>query len=268
MILPSFVKAATVNLNCDFEHVSGYRCRLSRLVIAEDVDEMATFNITGNHLIGQADSTVTTIVVERSIVPFIISQLFETFSEAIIVRIDRAILRRIQPNSFVNASSLRRIFITDNPLDFIPAQAFLGVPQLDWLILSQNSIEKIDENAFEGLENLWFLVLENNRLRELPKDVFKPLTGVGDINLDNNLLEILDESLFQYNVRLRQLRISGNRINAVAATAFDNINALSVLLLQSNRCVDQQWIIIGLVTLEDIVNDLEVCVRNFEGIDK
>lgn len=125
-------------------------------VVADDVT--GSFEIGGNY------KNVSAVWLEQSIV---------SISEVNVLRISSATLKEIQEiqeNAFVNATNLKQLYISSNPLTALPSQAFDGASGLAQMFFERNR----NESTFDGLVNLRMLGLESEGLRTLPLDVFKP----------------------------------------------------------------------------------------------
>lgn len=128
------------------------------------------------------------------------------------------------PNAvYCNNKGLKRIpkippftwylYLQNNLIDVLSADAFQNTTQLRWINLNQNKISNagVEENALEALPNLLHLYVEENLLTSIPS----PLPP-----------------------NLEQLHLSRNRISKIPAGVFSGKKHLMLLNLQGNKLQD------------------------------
>jgi hypothetical protein len=255
------VRTQTINVNCSFiGSGESYRCSLFRVVIPDI--QNANFVIGGNHDKDRSDADVMRIEISESTIPFVIPQLFSTFSNVRTLRISRAGLLRIQSNAFSSARNLEEIIIDFNEnFQTVEANAFTGSRNLRILRIYNNNIRKIHETAFAELDRLQNLQAHRNSIEELPARLFSSLTSLDFLSLEFNNLTSLDGQLFSNTNRLRVLNFSSNQINAIGRNFLDGLTSIEIIGMARNVCVDNGWVI-GQTTIEDVARDLEPCFRN------
>lgn len=252
----------TTNLNCIYYEDSGlYTCLLQGLNIPDNLNQ--NFVIGGEHNTGRTNADVLKVLVQASNMPFVVTQLFTTFSNVqhFIARLTNIL--RIQPNAFANAGNLVLIDLQSSNIGQLGAQAFSGAGLVRTINLANNNLETINENPFSGLSNLEILFLTNNQIRLLPVNVFNALTSLTAINLNNNAVEIIPGRLFEHNRLLRTINLQGNGINAIGRSFLNGLTNLEFLNLQLNACVDQLWWNeIHVISREIIEAALTQCFQN------
>lgn len=252
-----------VNLNCIFfTEFNQYTCLISNVVVADNENQQ--FVIGGNHTAGRSDSDVERLQIMFSQTPFIITQLFETFSNVQVLTIESSHLTRIQPRAFENAKELTSVVIVGNAIREVPARVFGSSTRLRLIDMDSNQINHVDENAFEGLASLQLLYLDQNKIYKLSSDVFRPLVSLRTLFLQDNQLDSLDGKIFANNRQLFQVDIERNRINRVGRSFLDGLNNLFLLTMTGNLCVSKFWSISGSTTLDSVRADLKTCFANFE----
>lgn len=260
--------AENINLECqyflDFNNQNQpYQCNIDTISFAID-DESQNFTITGNHLPGRTNDDVTYVRIFRSNVPFIITKVFETFPNLARFMVRGGGLRRIQSNAIGRAEHLTFFDVHSNPqLTKIHANAFIGASNLRMLLVHSCAITDIDENAFVGLNQVNSLTLSDNQMRDLPVNVFRPLLRLDFLNFARNRIQTLNTTIFSHNNRVHQLDLRGNQINAIEGNFFDNIPGISLLNLQSNVCINRNFLLF-MTNLDAVKIALEPCFNNFE----
>ncbi|KAK2832151.1 hypothetical protein Q7C36_015613 [Tachysurus vachellii] len=105
------------------------------------------------------------------------------------------------------------LYIQNNLIDVLSADAFHNTTQLKWINLNHNKIsnEGVEENALKALPNLLHLYMEENLLTSIPS----PLPP-----------------------KIEQLHLSRNRISKIPAGVFTGKKHLMLLNLQGNKLQD------------------------------
>lgn len=258
----SAAKAEPVKVDCVFQVVSNlYTCQLADITVTEN----SNLFIGGQHLPGRTNNDVEVVNVVNSNIPFIITELFTTFPNLAQYRILAGGLTKINSGDFTNANKLRIFFASNNPkLVVLEEKAFVGASNLQSLELINSPIETLNEGAFSGLSVLVKLSVENALIREIPAEIFASLTQLQFVSLSNNRLESLSGKLFANNPRIRFLQFSNNQIKAIERNFFDNIQDLSSLNVQGNRCANQ-WFTVDIVrTIKLVKESLSECFNNFD----
>ena len=171
------VTAQNVNINCVYHlpNPGVYTCLLLGIIVADN--ENQSFTIGGAHMSGRNNDDVLQVEIVNSDTPFIISQLFTTFSnmQRFIVTQDRG-LRRIQTGAFRNATNLNNFVIHFNEkLRVIEQNSFTGASNVVSFSIVTNQIETIDDSAFNGLNRAQFVYLGMNQIRHLSENLLRNL---------------------------------------------------------------------------------------------
>lgn len=117
-----------------------------------------------------------------------------------------------RPGAVSWKSSLQNtiLFLQGNMITGFYSNAFANTTNLRWLILDQNQLlnERLDGGSLFNLTQLVYLFMNHNNLTEVPAR----LPG-----------------------GLKQLRLAYNQIEKIGPGAFENLQNLTMLLLQGNR---------------------------------
>ncbi|CAK8672992.1 unnamed protein product [Clavelina lepadiformis] len=147
-------------------------------------------------------------------------------------------LTSIDPEVFQDIHWLEKLFLDQNHLGslemgwFVPLRKLKDLsvarnnissihpykhrfPRLKVLNLDGNHLTLIDSAYFKNMPALKFLSLQNNRLSRIEENAFEGKKLMTSIDLRNNLLESLPRNLFTDLCKLRELKISGNRLTTI-----------------------------------------------------
>ncbi|XP_070501439.1 uncharacterized protein [Chironomus tepperi] len=90
-------------------------------------------------------------------------------------------------------------------------------------------------------ENLQAIYLEHGRLKEIHQADFSRHKDLKALYLGNNDIEVLEDGLFEYNVNLEFISFWGSNIFHIDEGAFRNLNKLTHLWLNYNKC-STKWV--------------------------
>lgn len=261
------VNSDDVNVECRFSVPSGtqnYLCEVSSIDVFREGQK---FVFGGVHSIGRDNADVTHVTIFNSRVPFVITEIFETFPSLIHLNYHGGGLRQIQSNAVVDAQRLEIFTARHNPLlTAVHSNAFAGATNLVQLILSNNSIDSVHENAFVGLQRVRAINLTNNFIQKWPQNLLRPARRLQTLMFRNNRIETVYATMFAFNNIMNQIELQDNRINAIDRRFFEPIRELTWLTLNRNVCVDRGFMR-GVTANETIVRDeLRVCFENFDRI--
>lgn len=114
-------------------------------------------------------------------------------------------------NCFQNLSSLRKLNLSENEFNKMPATVFSPLKNLSALILRKNKIQYLERNQFENLRKLVELDLSLNSLTDVDIELFSHLSALKKLYLNGNLLTSLDmNKLISFSRNLTSIDISGN----------------------------------------------------------
>jgi Leucine-rich repeat (LRR) protein len=197
-----------VQVPCTFSNtVRGYTCRLPNINLADQDYVIAG----GEHLSGFNDASVVSFVS--------INNNFRSFP---------------QISRFAN---LRNIQVTGGLIERLETNDIANRTALESLNLNNNQISAFDERTFATVPNLNDVTLRFNRIRNLIPAVFNAAVGLQNLDVSYNSVERLSSGLlFSSNSRLVSLQLSGNNIDFINQTIFNNLGALNIFDLSSNIC--------------------------------
>ncbi|XP_030825523.1 toll-like receptor 13 [Camarhynchus parvulus] len=116
----------------------------------------------------------------------------------------------------------------------VPQRFFQGLSALRSLYLSQNSLSAIPADAFDDLAQLRYLTLadSSNGMGHLPAGIFKNLSQLRSLNLESAGLRSLGPEVFGNLTRLKELRLAKNELRTLDVTLATHLPALRYLDLR------------------------------------
>jgi len=142
-------------------------------------------------------------------------------------------------NRFVNMTSLKHLYLTNNKLVRLNNETFAGLRALEVLYIDNATIFKLDHGMFDSMRNLEFLNLERNRLqvRFLHPQIFSGLGKLKTLLLGGNELESLGDNpdLFIHLKSLTYLGLQGNDLVSLDYRIFHPLVFLQGIDLTGNQ---------------------------------
>ncbi|KAM8834833.1 relaxin receptor 2a isoform 2-T2 [Synchiropus picturatus] len=137
---------------------------------------------------------------------------------------------------FFECTSLERLFMQNNHLNFISKDAFSGMHNLERLFLSENFISSLTPGVFKDLRQLQWLILDHNPLGVVSPESFYGLQSVMYLSMVNtSLRQIQHPSFCQHMPALDWLDLEGNFIQDLNYSILKTCNSLEVLVLIDNQ---------------------------------
>lgn len=127
------------------------------------------------------------------------------------------------------------------------------IPPYTWyLYLQNNNIEGISADALQNATQLRWLNLNRNKITStgVEQGVFGTMVHLAHLYMDDNLLSSVPSPLPS---SLEHLRLSRNRISKIPAGIFSGLNKLNLLDLQSNKLMDDAVTEVSLKGLNNLV---------------
>ena len=243
-----------------------YHCIVRNQTVVDD--DQQKFVITGNHWLGNINTTVTAIEIQNTAnIPFIIAELFSQFENAFRMLVMPSGLTRIQSNAFRNAQNLRILTIEGNPLQVIQSDAFVGADSLTTLEIRDSALMRLHSTSFRGLVNLRNLAVQNSLIRRFPANIFYTLKNLESINLSDNQIDLIDGELFVENRNLREINLMRNQILEIGTAVIDGLDDLEIFNIIRNRCANDIWFSSESNSLQQVIRKgLTTCFENFESL--
>jgi len=116
----------------------------------------------------------------------------------------------VQANAFAGLSTLTFLALTANLITDVAADTFTGLPSLNTLYLDYNKIKAIAANAFEGLNNLTTLWLNDNLITAFVPGTFAGLNSLAVLLLHENEITVVEPNMFAGLPGLKQLLLRDN----------------------------------------------------------
>ncbi|XP_005534013.1 PREDICTED: toll-like receptor 13 [Pseudopodoces humilis] len=116
----------------------------------------------------------------------------------------------------------------------VPQRFFQGLSALRSLYLSQNSLSAIPADAFDDLAQLRYLTLADSSggMGHLPAGIFKNLSQLRSLNLESAGLRSLGPEVFGNLTQLKELRLAKNELRALDVTLGTHLPTLRYLDLR------------------------------------
>ena len=215
-------------------------------------------NISGNTLEGLESLVTLNLSVNA------LSALPETVLSPLIaletLDLSHNLLRRLPDGIFANKTTLVTVDLSGNNLT-ISDGTLQGLTSLTDLFLSENSICTISSSLFADLNQLRVLDLSDNKIAEMAAGLLSFSTALETINLSSNKVSDIEPGVFRngpslaaidlsrnairrinratfHNLDLTRIDLSYNEIEFIHPDAFQEIAALSMVLLNHNRLVE------------------------------
>lgn len=151
---------------------------------------------------------------------------------------------KLTATSFIHVPTLRVLTLSRaliGTLDLRPSP-FSPLTNLTMLDLSNNNIANINSDLLEGLHNLRVLKMQHNNLARIWKNAnpggpvlfLRDTKGLSVLELDYNGFDEIPLTAFQGLFQLKTLSLSGNLLNFLQNSIFDDLRSLRYLWMQKN----------------------------------
>jgi hypothetical protein len=198
--------------------------------------------------------------------PTIDNTFFKNMNDLIELWLHDCKIEKINENAFDNLKYLSSLGLKGNKIKTLHVNTFGNLGNLKKLYLYENQIKELPAKLFEKNSNLKILSLYRNEIQELPAGIFGTLKELEVLGLGENNLKIIHGSTFQNNKNLRKLWLYSNKIEAVEEETFDELKKLTLLNLNLNRNINEQY---GsndankTIDLTQVSSDLSECYRSY-----
>ncbi|XP_041128692.1 leucine-rich repeat-containing protein 38-like [Polyodon spathula] len=133
---------------------------------------------------------------------------------------------------------VRRLLLSDNWIDQIPADFLVLYSDLVYLDLRNNSLSTIEPGTFSTSSKLVFLDLGQNNLTEIPAGTFLESGSLIKLHLDSNpYLSSISEDAFLGLTSLRELELESNALSSMKVGSLSQLSSLKLLRLEDNPWV-------------------------------
>ncbi|XP_036415461.1 lumican [Colossoma macropomum] len=130
-------------------------------------------------------------------------------------------------------SRTQYLFLQGNALTGFDSRAFANASNLRWLFLDRNQVlsERLDQMLLSNLTRLVNLFMNHNNLTEVPAGL---PSGLKQLRLAYNHIERIPPGAFQNLQNLTLLLLQGNRLKAIGEADFKGLPFLNLLDLSHN----------------------------------
>ena len=144
-------------------------------------------------------------------------------------------LGSLDANAFSGLSALELLDLTEAGITSLPATVFSGLLALRGLHLDSNEPGSLDAGLFSGLTALEGLDLSHAQITSVPDNIFSGLTALEILDLGYNQLGSVDANLLSAPTALTVFSLSGNDLTELPATLFSGLTELRWLYLRENQ---------------------------------
>ncbi|XP_064646809.1 leucine-rich repeats and immunoglobulin-like domains protein 1 [Lineus longissimus] len=130
-----------------------------------------------------------------------------------------------------------QIYITNNSIMSVPAEAFGSTSRVSTLSLAGNRIESLSSGLFQTLGSLQELILDDNNITHIQTGTFKGLKVLTKLSLNGNAGLKLTDGDFRYLSNLKELTLNGIKVGAplvLPRNILSGLRSLATLELQNN----------------------------------
>uniref|UniRef100_T1JC42 LRRNT domain-containing protein n=1 Tax=Strigamia maritima TaxID=126957 RepID=T1JC42_STRMM len=131
-----------------------------------------------------------------------------------IIQFTRCNIRKIGEGAFSHLTILRRLFLSENPLDEenLANALFNITSELNFLELNNVNVTEIPRKALDHLSNTKIeeLSMKNNKFQTIPAGSFPKMPNLIDLSLSYGSLEWIDAGVFENWPTLQKLDVSYN----------------------------------------------------------
>ena len=121
------------------------------------------------------------------------------------------------------------VYIQDNTIQKIEANAFSILPQCEKLHLERNKINEVEPGAWNGLTALDWLWIDYNELKALYANMFSDLSNCTVLVLQYNPISEIEPGSFNGLSNLGTLTLIANPLTSVNAATFQGLGGLRIL---------------------------------------
>lgn len=136
-------------------------------------------------------------------------------------------LNTISKEDLKEARALRKIWLRNNEIKFIPSNLLYYTKNLNKVKLENNQIQNIPADLFNYSSNLVEIDLGRNQIKKIDPNLFNNLPVLKDLDLRYNELEYIPGDLFEFNPRLERINFEGNKIKFIGPALLDRLSDLN-----------------------------------------
>jgi Leucine-rich repeat (LRR) protein len=235
----------TISLLCCFQVSSG-----DKLLVCQVTGDTCTFTskflenneraiIVADHTEpGSSNADIKKVIFVSSSIYQIPAELFVTFPNLEVLRMDSQNVQEIKPKTFINAKKLTYILLDNNNIQNIEAATFNGADNLQRVWMSINKVQSVHKDAFKSLRHLQAVGFWNNLIRELHPETFYHNSNLEELSIGGNKLQSLHKDIVSKNINLNSIWIHNSPLNALSNTMFSHLKNLNLLHLNGTNCVN------------------------------
>lgn len=222
------------SITCQFEisaRDNSYGCKLIDQIVVNENDMV---EITGNHLEGYVDESVTTLHGINSTIEIFPSAIINKFVNLKSVWMTNNKIKTFS-NAIMTCPKLESVTLNFNEISTIPGGIFTRCENLMMFSAIANRIENIHNNAFSGLGKLEILSLMQNKISTLTPEMFAPIFNLKNLDLDWNYIDNFSMQIFNSLPQLTELRLKHNKFTSWGTSLLELVSSLKTLHLAGNQ---------------------------------
>lgn len=104
--------------------------------------------------------------------------------------------------------------------------------------IEYKTIHYFPKGINEIFKNLNGISIRNSHLKKIAQEDLSKFPNLVRLNLYNNNIEVVEEDLFKFNLKLKYISLSHNKIGKIHPKVFDHLNQLTILDLGYNECIN------------------------------
>lgn len=163
---------------------------------------------------------------------------FKNMSVNAVLHLDRNKLTAVRTGVFAGLE-IASLYLDDNQISLIEADAFDNMPNLELLSLTMNSITKWNSEWFKGTPHLTYLYFGENKISQIPEYALKHIaeftTNSSVLSLENNRINDIHPEAFRGVKHFGKIILHGNKLKDLPDNLLDNIESVILLDLRRNK---------------------------------
>ena len=200
------------------------------------IDKNNFTDLTGETFQYLGNTSILFFKVRKAKIEIIYSDTFKYFPMLQYLYIRDNHITEIRADAFKYTTNLIKIDMKNNKLSLLPDAASVGLQSLKKFVLLLNQVGKpvLKSDTFVGFVSLEYLDLENSDINIIENNAFRNLQNLTTLLLGYNQILYVDQDAFAGLSKLQTLKLNENNIVHITVDAFAHMIHLKVLDLTGN----------------------------------